>query len=1294
MKVQIDRELVKQVANCKDQPRNFLFVPGSKQSVLVIDKKAVGPDDLKSAQKKAEANVAHKGLCFHETDQAGTKTLVFLVKKDVSGLDRMLRKCLKENAGLSTKVEVRLPAQDLLDNDGNLIDVVDKSPDRVVVPKTPTGAQNDVANKAMYKKVLAYLSSKIGDATAVDKDLGARIKAYVERFAAEAERLAGDAVPEGQRDYQAALKVLDKARKAVDESLKKMKRPGRNDPRVNVEFENKLKAAKEKVKAILARAGNSAVAAEAKANYQQAAKHGRLVQFEEGTKILDDMTLPLSRVLTNLGTYTSVYGELMNAQDPACSPTDRGAFDGDLQAALAGTITDAAKAITVLEDRMRQFVTDRKTFLETATNVKALVKEAQQKLPANTARLWQAAYDRTFAEATSVGLGYAYDVMTRAEARLRQALRLAEGNPQPEVTDNPDVDTSSKIDDVLGNKSPEVRKMKFKMNADNLRRALVAIYQQSPNVGKALETSLNNFVKLAETDFDGAEAKLDALNARVADVLKRMQAKLGGQYKQDRMDELEKEQEKSPRGRLGRHRPNAKLPNTTINWSRDIERRQVLTKVALGKQLGEGGFGTIHLLDPMPNVNEEIPPMIVKVPNDPNGVAEFNREAEIYKKVGDHPNIPKCLGMRDVGGQQGLVLERVQGRDFDKVAKDLKDKLARGQITQAEYISTFQYTMTKMLDVLSFMHDKGLTHNDLKYPNVMIDEVTGEPKVIDLGSVKEIGESTSHVDNPLFKAPENVNSGQVSSPQTDGFAAGGVIYNAMNEMVFHFQDQETMNQSFMTPIRATMEEYSKSGDDEGAIKLEDPNNPAVRKVNEKGEVDPKGEHLRNDPSRAGARTNFTDFMNGLMHPDPKKRLTPKQALQHPFLRDRLLSDEQVKEVFTRKGDAPSGQVKAAAGKRGFATNGYAQLVPKIKELMKEVNDLAIDELPLKDVPAAKYRVLYVKAELERLGNYFDTGSKLLAEIVRTAGDKNSEQFFDDNRKLEEMRQILTDVQPVHARAQQLLQALDRKLEGDMQGQVDEAKAGNILSEESLKERKSSLQSRVNNAERNTGSLLEGLNEIGGSLDKATILRRFAGLWNSILDDTEAERRQTVALLRALEADPQAGEAAERCRQLLQALDDCRLGIQEKIRPLAPALDGFFNEVVALQNEAGPLVQEAQTLAGRVDTAKTNAKTLGEKLSEINTRIQKMPKGTTEEIAKFDQARAKFESEATRLREGFAAKVQEVAGLIKSATVKLQEKQMKLGDAPPPRGFPDVNADVTGALTLLGTKAKELAAVSV
>src|SRR5437867_3218329 len=57
-----------------------------------------------------------------------------------------------------------------------------------------------------------------------------------------------------------------------------------------------------------------------------------------------------------------------------------------------------------------------------------------------------------------------------------------------------------------------------------------------------------------------------------------------------------------------------------------------------------------------------------------------------------------------------------------------------------------------------------------------------------------------------------------------------------------------------------------------------------------------------------ANTAYVDFVNALMHPDPNKRLSAKEALNHPFLKNRMLDDnaakDQIKNLIGGRKTAP------------------------------------------------------------------------------------------------------------------------------------------------------------------------------------------------------------------------------------------------------------------------------------------------------------------------------------------------------------------------------------------------------
>src|SRR5262249_10195348 len=148
---------------------------------------------------------------------------------------------------------------------------------------------------------------------------------------------------------------------------------------------------------------------------------------------------------------------------------------------------------------------------------------------------------------------------------------------------------------------------------------------------------------------------------------------------------------------------------TTDAWSKRVGN---VNRYQVGPVLGTpGAQGTARLMtDPK---DDTAPPLVVKYVTARAGNGALYEEAENYKKLGDHPNIARCLGVREVEGKKGLVMEAVRGKTAAGLADNLKARLTSGEISHEEYWSTVQYTLAKTLEGLAHMHKAGFTHNDV-----------------------------------------------------------------------------------------------------------------------------------------------------------------------------------------------------------------------------------------------------------------------------------------------------------------------------------------------------------------------------------------------------------------------------------------------------------------------------------------------------------------------------------------------------------------------------------------------------
>ena len=214
-----------------------------------------------------------------------------------------------------------------------------------------------------------------------------------------------------------------------------------------------------------------------------------------------------------------------------------------------------------------------------------------------------------------------------------------------------------------------------------------------------------------------------------------------------------------------------------------------------GKELGKGQFGKAFLLK---DDKDQPLPLVAKTALNDETSAELRNEAEFYGKAGDHPNIARCYGILPVDGQNALVMEAIKGRNMSGTM-DVLEKLRTGdastlakygltrQISQEDYVGALQYITLEMLKGLAHLEEKGIVHKDIRPDNVMIDQATGQVKLIDFG-VAQDANTKSKGKSPVFAGSVSPDA-QSDAPLTskhDMFALGEAARKTMEADQFRY----------------------------------------------------------------------------------------------------------------------------------------------------------------------------------------------------------------------------------------------------------------------------------------------------------------------------------------------------------------------------------------------------------------------------------------------------------------------------------------------------------------------------
>lgn len=315
----------------------------------------------------------------------------------------------------------------------------------------------------------------------------------------------------------------------------------------------------------------------------------------------------------------------------------------------------------------------------------------------------------------------------------------------------------------------------------------------------------------------------------------------------------------------------------------------------LEKLLGEGGFGAVYQARDIKL--ERL--VAIKVLNqsaksNPDHAQRFITEAKVTSQL-SHRNIPIVYEYGESEeGQLFIVTELFQGLSLEDVIDSV-------HLTprQASWI------INEVNEALIVAHKRGITHRDVKPPNIYLHQGPSgeEVKLLDFGIAK-LNNNQSHTltgqlfGTPYFMAPEQILGQKNISPATDMYSLGAVLFYCLTRTVPYDGDSQFMifNKHVNSPTPQLLERNPKLNDS----RLQELINHLMEK---KPEDRPKDSY--------SAREVFTEIEYLCTQLDPEPRLTILTLAQsqqntqisapHEYTIDRL---SQVKTPVAEKLQVP------------------------------------------------------------------------------------------------------------------------------------------------------------------------------------------------------------------------------------------------------------------------------------------------------------------------------------------------------------------------------------------------------
>lgn len=187
--------------------------------------------------------------------------------------------------------------------------------------------------------------------------------------------------------------------------------------------------------------------------------------------------------------------------------------------------------------------------------------------------------------------------------------------------------------------------------------------------------------------------------------------------------------------------------------------------------IGAGGMGAVYRVVHATTGHIAAAKVLTASAVGKTGLERFRNEARIHRTL-THPNIARVHEYLEVDDVPCLVMDFVDG-------VTLEDRLRReGPMSVSEAVRIF----SALADAVSYIHQRGIVHRDLKTNNVKLDS-SGAVKLLDFGIAMAPGgprlTSTGNVVGTLQTlAPEQLLTGR-AEPRSDVWALGIMFYEML-----------------------------------------------------------------------------------------------------------------------------------------------------------------------------------------------------------------------------------------------------------------------------------------------------------------------------------------------------------------------------------------------------------------------------------------------------------------------------------------------------------------------------------
>lgn len=203
---------------------------------------------------------------------------------------------------------------------------------------------------------------------------------------------------------------------------------------------------------------------------------------------------------------------------------------------------------------------------------------------------------------------------------------------------------------------------------------------------------------------------------------------------------------------------------------------QLLGQYEIIERIGHGGMASVYRAR-QPEMGRDVAIKVIESQfmADPEILARFHQEVKVISRL-EHPHILPVYDFGEYDGMPFLVMRLLEGGTLSEKLKDTP--LPLGDVNRI---------FSHLAEALSYAHEKGVVHRDVKTSNVLLD-VKGNAFLTDFGIAK-LTEGTQNLTStgtitgtPSYMSPEQA-MGRKVGPQADIFSLGVVLFEMLTGKV-------------------------------------------------------------------------------------------------------------------------------------------------------------------------------------------------------------------------------------------------------------------------------------------------------------------------------------------------------------------------------------------------------------------------------------------------------------------------------------------------------------------------------